>query len=352
MSRIGVMTFLHNGNYGSSLQAFALQTVIRNMGHECIHINYRPDLKEKVWNLLRTGNSPRLLLDGSRKRKVQAEQKGMQEKLKRIEGFYCRSMELSPVCRNRKELSQIAGQFDILMCGSDQIWNPVWLNPAYLLDFGDPEQTRIAYAASMGINTMPGRRKQKIIRRRTMLFDAVSVREEEGARLLVSITGNRPPVMPDPVCLLKREEWERIGRPNGKTGPYMLCYFIGENAAYWERVRFLCEKKGLKPLVIPVTSESYRQTSFELLDGAGPEEFISAVAEAEMICTDSFHGLAFGTIFKKPVDLIRRYADDDRESKNSRVDHFEREIREKGLENMRAEGLQWLKEQLAASVTA
>ena len=42
----------------------------------------------------------------------------------------------------------------------------------------------------------------------------------------------------------------------------------------------------------------------------------------------------------------------DRESKNSRVDHFEREIREKGLENMRAEGLQWLKEQLAASVTA
>ena len=34
MSRIGILTFLHNGNYGSSLQAFALQRVIQNMGYE------------------------------------------------------------------------------------------------------------------------------------------------------------------------------------------------------------------------------------------------------------------------------------------------------------------------------
>ena len=87
-----------------------------------------------------------------------------------------------------------------------------------------------------------------------------------------------------------------------------------------------------------------RQEDLDLLDGAGPEEFLGALAGAQMICTDSFHGLAFGTIFGKKVDLIRRYRDADRESKNSRVDHFLREIRAKGLDDMRKEGLDWLAE--------
>ncbi len=95
--------------------------------------------------------------------------------------------------------------------------------------------------------------------------------------------------------------------------------------------------------------DSYRQSEFELLDGAGPEEFLGAFRDAQMICTDSFHGLAFGTIFEKRVELIRRYREDDPESKNSRVDHFLRETRRKGLETMRLEGLNWLKDQLAAA---
>ena len=46
MSSVGVMTFLHNDNYGSSLQAYALQQAIREMGHECEHIDYQPDKKD------------------------------------------------------------------------------------------------------------------------------------------------------------------------------------------------------------------------------------------------------------------------------------------------------------------
>ena len=39
MARIGIMTFLHNDNYGSSLQAYALQRVIRTLGYDCEHID-------------------------------------------------------------------------------------------------------------------------------------------------------------------------------------------------------------------------------------------------------------------------------------------------------------------------
>ena len=348
MSKIGILTFLHNGNYGSSLQAFALQKVIREMGYDCEHIDYQPDVREKVLNMIRCRNHPKLLLDGKKKKQVRISQTGMQEKMKRILTFYGTRMNLSPRCCNHKELRAVSARYDILICGSDQIWNPIWMNPAYFLDFAEPEKTRIAYAPSLGIREVPGRRKQRIIRRWTALFDAVSVREEEGARMMVSMTGNRPPVMPDPVCLLSKVEWERILVPVKRDRPYLLCYFIGENTAYWEKVRKLSEQTGLKALVIPVTSESYGLKDFDLLDGAGPEEFLGAVSNADLICTDSFHGTAFGTIFQKKVELIRRDSDQSRDSKNSRVDHFLREIQNKGLEKMRKEGIDWLRQSLTA----
>ena len=148
--------------------------------------------------------------------------------------------------------------------------------------------------------------------------------------------------MPDPVCLLSAEEWNEIAGPRPQEAPYLLCYFIGENRQYWEKVRELQQETGLQVLVMPVTAESYR-SGFELLDGAGPEEFIGAVRDAACFCTDSFHGLVFGTIFGTRTELFRRYREEDPESKNSRVDQFQRLIREKGMEELRREGREWLK---------
>ncbi len=239
MIRVGIITFLHNGNYGSSLQAYALQRVIREMGYDCGHIDYAPDTRAKILNLIRCGNSLKLLRDGKRKRQAAGSQAGLRAKQEGILGFYGRNMQLSAPCRNRSDLKRTGQEYDLLVCGSDQIWNPVWLNPAYFLDFAEPAKPRVAYAASLGVAQVPNRRKQRIMRRRISLFDAVSVREEEGARILVSVTGYRPDVMPDPVCLLTREAWEEIATPREERDPYLLCYFIGENPGYWDQVRIL-----------------------------------------------------------------------------------------------------------------
>ena len=93
---------------------------------------------------------------------------------------------------------------------------------------------------------------------------------------------------------------------------------------------------------MPVTAESYR-SGYELLDGAGPEEFLGAVRDAACFCTDSFHGLVFGTIFGTRTEVCRRYREDDPESKNSRVDQFLRVIKEKGMDELREEGREWLR---------
>ena len=346
MARIGIMTFLHNDNYGSSLQAYALQRVIRTLGYDCEHIDYRPDRAEKIRNLLGSGNHPKLIIDGLRKRSVKAGQEGARKKSGAIPAFYRECMQLSPVCRNRKELAERAGRYDILLCGSDQIWNPVWLNPAYFLTFAPESMPKVAYAASLGIRTMPAAGKVRKIRNWTKGFRAVSVREQEGAELLEQMTGIRADVTPDPVCLLDRTEWEALAAPGPGGDPYILCYFIGENDEYTARVKKLQAETGLRVLDIPVNAGSYR-SGRELLDGISPREFLGAVRNAEVLCTDSFHGLAFATIFGVKTELIRRYREDDPESKNSRVDHFLRLVNEKGTDRIREEGTAWLRDALS-----
>ncbi len=345
MASVGIITFLHNANYGSSQKAYELPRTVRSMGHECVHLDYQPDRTEKIRNLLTSGNDLKLIADGLRKRSVKAGQQGAREKSNAIPAFYQKTMRLSPACRNRKELREACAGLETLICGSDQIWNPVWLNPAYFLTFAPEGIRRIAYAASLGISTLPSEKKIRKIRKWTEAFDRISVREEEGARIFRQMTGIEAAVTPDPVCLLSREEWEDIAEAGPEGDPYLLCYFIGENDTYLEKVRRLQAETGLRVLVVPVTAGSYR-SGYELLDGAGPEAFLGAVRNAALFCTDSFHGLAFGTIFGTKTELIRRYREDDPESKNSRVDHFQRMIAEKGMEQIRTEGREWLKNAL------
>ena len=345
MACAGIITFLHNDNYGSSLQAYALQRTVRELGYDCFHLDYQPDRKEKILNLLTSGNNLKLVLEGIRKKGVRADQSGARVKSAAFPAFYEKYMRLSERCRNREELKTASRNCDLLLCGSDQVWNPVWLNPAYFLTFAEDSKPKIAYAASLGVSCMPKAPKVRKIRRWTEGFRAISVREEEGARLLEQMTGRKAAVMPDPVCLLSRDEWNEIAAEAPAGEPYLLCYFIGENARYWKRVRELCRETGLRVLVLPVTGESYR-CGYELLDGAGPEDFLGAVSHAALFCTDSFHGLAFGTLFGTRTEVLRRYREDDPDSKNSRVDQFLRLTKEKGMEEIRTTGREWLREAL------
>ena len=341
----GIITFLHNDNFGSALQAYALQRAVRELGYECIHLDYCPDRTEKILNLLTSGNSPKLILEGIRKRGVKADQEGARRKSEAIPAFYQRRMRLTAPCRNRKELRKAGRKCDLLICGSDQIWNPVWLNPAYFLTFAGEHTPKTAYAASLGVSRLPKAAKIRKIRRWTKDFRAVSVREQEGAELMEQMTGRKPDVMPDPVCLLSAGEWNEIAGISPGDPPYLLCYFIGSNPEYWERVRALQRETGLRVLVLPVTADSYR-CGYELLDGAGPEEFLASVRDASCFCTDSFHGFVFGTLFGTRTEVIRRYREDDPESKNSRVDQFRRLAAEKGMDELRAMGREWLETNL------
>lgn len=324
MTRIGVMTFLHNDNYGSILQAWALQRTLCGLGFDATHIDYAPSKREKLRNLLLSGNSPKLILEGMRKKSAAGKMHGGFDEFRRAH------IRTTAPCRDRAALAKAAADCDVLVCGSDQIWSPVWLNPAYFLDFTD--KPKVAYAPSLGVKDMPNKRKQHKIAKLVKPFSAVSVREQEGASLLAEMTGLEPVVLPDPVMLVPKDEWQSVMDSSIPKEKYILCYFIGDNPSYWETVRHIAEREQCTVRVIPRT-EGARNAGYPLEEDVPPQRWLGLLGGAAHVVTDSFHGAAFSAILNKACTIVRRYREDDPESKNSRIDQLLRTLGVDSLEN-------------------
>ena len=324
MTRIGMMTFLHNDNYGSILQAWALQRTLADMGFDAVHIDYAPSKQEKIRNLLMSGNSPKLILEGMRKKSATGKMHGG------FDEFRQEHIRTTPVCRDHAALAGAAEGFDVLVCGSDQIWSPVWLNPAYFLDFTD--KPKVSYAPSLGVKDMPSPAKQRKIARLVKRFSAVSVREQEGAALLTQMTGLEPIVLPDPVMLVSKEAWQSVMDKAVPKEKYILCYFIGDNPTYWETVASIAAREQCAVRVIPRT-EGARNSGYPLEEDVTPQRWLGLIDGAAHVVTDSFHGATFSAILNKRCTIVRRYREDDPESKNSRIDQLLRNLGVSSLGN-------------------
>ena len=202
-------------------------------------------------------------------------------------------------------------QFDLFICGSDQVWNCRLKNfraDDFFLSF-TADHKKIALSASFGINELP--KEQKDFYRTGLAgFSHISVREEAGARIVRELTGKDVPVLIDPVLILGREEWIRTEKEPGVdiSRPYVLKYYLGETDTDIDR---WARDKGfaLYDLMDPQTPA---------LCSAGPGEFISLVRNAGLICTDSFHCTALAILFRRPFIVYDRR--DREESMISRMD--------------------------------
>ena len=172
---------------------------------------------------------------------------------------------------------------------------------------------------------MPNAYKRLKMARMVKRFSAVSVREQEGADTIRKLTGVSADVMPDPVMLLPRDKWQSIMAGNVPAGKYILCYFIGDNPAYWETVRAVVEQEQCAVYVIPRT-EGARNAGYPLEEDVPPQRWLGLIGGAAHVVTDSFHGATFSAILNTKCTIVRRYREDDPESKNSRIDQLLRNL--------------------------
>lgn len=317
--RIGIITWFRYENYGTKLQAIALQSYLRSLGHDVQLIDFpvpdppRPHKKKKFLNRV-YGRLNYMMLQYARKR--YSDPLAMKSlRMKQVINEQCIVTE--PI-KNDEDYINICNQFDLIICGSDQIWNPNWHHPYYYADFPEIKAKKISYAPSIGIREIPEDKKE-LIYESLKSFSMITVRENRAASLLESIIGYKPQKVLDPTMLITKEQWiDLFGLKTNEKQQYLLCYFLSDNKNHWKAARRLAREKHMTIRIIPQMGFSYFYKGEKYLD-AGVKEFLDLILNADYVLTDSFHGTVFSLLFEKEVYTFERFKDDRYFSQNDRV---------------------------------
>lgn len=300
--KCGILTINVNlMNYGNRLQNYALQTVLESMGVEVLTVKYHPTYEARSVQSLksRVAKLPKRIIFGSYRRVIRLFKYFQichkKEKFRNFINNYIKWTNKDYDIYS--DFSALPDEFDYMIAGSDQIWNPYWegTNPIYFMEFM-PQDRRISYAASFGVSHIPNEKKE-YFRQNLQGIPFLSVREDSGAKIVNDLIGREPLQVIDPVFLLARKEWRNIARMpkrmNGKK--YLLVYLLGD----CEKVTTTYIKKYAKDnkLDILYLDRYDKWPSFF----ASPNEFVGLIMNADTILTDSFHGVAFSIIFHKKI---------------------------------------------------
>ncbi|MDR0918713.1 MAG: polysaccharide pyruvyl transferase family protein [Oscillospiraceae bacterium] len=279
--KIGIMSLYYKTyNYGAQLQSYALQKAVHSLGFDSELIRYN-------WQNADIENF-------------------YQTRFNNIDKFreFSFSIPHSTKLYDPKNIHQSNADYDIFICGSDQIWGvtqsmPRYILPHMCLSFTDEEKVKFSYGASFG--------GAKITTDRIPIFkywgsklDTISMREQSAVQYIEDITGKSAVSVLDPTFLLERTEWESLINSDTDDEDYIFVYNIGGNRELEKAATTLSEKIGCTVKTIAYSGE----------EEAGPIEFLKLIKNAKYVLTTSFHGTCFSIIFEKqfytfPVDNVQ-----------------------------------------------
>lgn len=298
MKKIGIITYHRAYNYGSALQAYALNKYIRSLGYDAQTIDYRTEGQDRIYSFYEKNSS---FMSVARNIQSFLYHKRDIQKYKRFDEFVENDIVLSKTKNYRKDNIELCNDlYDGFVCGSDQIWNSNCsdFTEDYLLGFVKDKSKCFSYAPSIGTEKISDKTKELFIKNNVKEFSSLSVREKSAAELITEAIGVTPEVVIDPTLLLDREDWNKLAASRKYRDKYILCYYIGNVSGMREYARKLSKKTGL-PLVMVIRNIRdtvyFNKKAYE----SGPKEFLSLIKNAEYICTNSFHAIIFSIVFNK-----------------------------------------------------
>lgn len=285
-------------SYGSILQSLALQKKLQSMGYANSILICE---KEPEAQLSRTFSRPRSV----KRFVVEAHKAFIHANLNRryvnSNEFIRQNMEIE-YYGDYQSLEQQPPDAYAYIAGSDQIWHPGNMRPFFYLDFVEPGVTKVAYAASMGVTSMPAEKEERF-RQYVQDFDFISVREEDNVAVVSRYVDVPISVNVDPVFLLSRDEWRTYERPYaGLIEPYILVFAIYWDARLNAQIKRLQKRTGLR--VVAVSGGLQRVYANKRIYDADPAQFLWLIDHAEAVITSSFHGVAMSLVFNKPFSAV------------------------------------------------
>ncbi len=252
-----IVNFFYGVNYGANLTAYALYEIISNFTKNVYildNIQFRENLLYKKYY---------------------------------VKNFIEKHCKIKKYNKNKNA---------VLITGSDQVFNPNCL-PKYfndnILNFGLPENTKIAMSASFGVDEELFVKQNSLETIKDMeislkSFDSISVREKTGVEICTKLFGLNAEWIIDPVFILDKEKWEKLAEE-------------GKINSHGKIVSYIFKKTKEQDSAIKYLTKKYKTTNIELGDyKKNPEEWLLAIKNCELFVTNSYHGVCFAIIFNKP----------------------------------------------------
>lgn len=330
-------------NYGTSLVGYALINKIQQLGYSVEVINYIKQFTfmQKVnWiiNSLRCSMGRQIMKRIAVRKNLKnnpAYAKNISVRTNTV--YEYKKKKLIPIFKDYKGFDALqAGSknYDVVVVGSDQVWLPHGLPTKFFnLLFVDDNVRKVAYASSFGVSEIP-KFQHEATGKYLDRFYKISVREQKGKEIVDTLSHNTAEVVADPTMLLTREEWEKEisedisasteeNKKRAEMGGYIFCYFLGSNSDARKAAMDLKKKTNL-PIITLRHMDEYVETD-ELFGDEAPynvdaNDFIRYIANADYVCTDSFHCTVFSILFHKQFMTFYRFAHSSKTGRNSRID--------------------------------
>ncbi|WP_298522964.1 polysaccharide pyruvyl transferase family protein [uncultured Prevotella sp.] len=300
--KIGILTQALHSNYGGLLQNYALQEVLRRMGHQPITIdrhisrsvNPVKEIAKRIMQLIKPTFDASLLTYRQKAELSRLQQTFIQDNIQHTK----------PLFSQKKFNNYVDSHpMDAYIVGSDQCWRPCYSANIrnYYLDFVKTKAKKIAYAASFGVDSWEYNEEQTSdVSKYAADFDAISMRENSGVRLCKERLKVNASWVLDPTMLLGKDGFMKFITPKKKSS-YVLNYLLEESAEARHLVQLVSKSIGINDIRSNIASPVFhRMESLKSHLNISVEQWLSNIYNASFVVTDSFHGAVFSILFNVP----------------------------------------------------
>lgn len=278
--KIGIVTVHDSSNYGSFLQAFALNNVLKRMGHEVYFIRTRDKnyIRRRFFYNIKP-QFPHVVR--------------MYEKFKEDMVKYNAFKNEWKLLKTIEKADDI--KLDRIILGSDEIWNVttnVFKKPIF---YGVGLDNVKTYGISISRATKEDFEQYPEIENAIQRINPVLVRDDNTKKVIDEITGRDNPMVADPTFLCDVSEFEKEVTDYKKIDKkYILVYsYLFNDEIKQNIIRFAREHDLL------IVSACIRHSFTDDYVNGSPLTFCRLLKDAEYVVTTTFHGTVFSVLNHK-----------------------------------------------------
>lgn len=295
MKKIGIITYQRAHNYGAILQCLALQEFIKQNTDSAVSvIDYKPEYLKYyqcfLWQRFLPTHPITFL-----------------KELFFLKRRFLRYRSFDNYIKSHLNLddgySDNLSEYDIVIIGSDQLWNINNTNGIFDRMYWGRFKTKdtpqlVTYAVSMGGCTTID---WTLVKKYAANFSSISVREKYLMENLGHFTGIPSQWVLDPTLLQKRSFWMCQSTDANNRRPYLFYYQARNNrnairyakaAAEMMDLDFVCVSAHI---LLPNSKDGIK---------ANPTTFLNLIRNASYVITTSFHGTVFCLQFHKDFSTL------------------------------------------------